>query len=337
MTKEKDFFDDSPIIIYYYFDLSDTDDFCVKLEKWFRDTEHTRPLEFRSWNCYDEKPGHDGDIYCYDAIVMSTLVDEGYLHVLPDIIDTSKVFPWILERSRIHGKIYGIPLMTCANMLICKEEDYFPMSNIFDIPEGLAAPLKSMASFYYLYAFCNIQNRKDDIIRTIKQVKKLMSDDTYENSRFANYDGMKRFKNGDCKYIIGFSEDIRLFDKANYKVQLINMSDTEINEMPLFPVDFASLGKDVSGEKLLDCLDLMEIISNSEFIYDICFSNGKLQYMLPTDQSLYPRLAEADPLYNEFFEFLSNEYNGILRFGKHYYEVFPEREKELLEILNQVE
>lgn len=337
MTKKMDFFDDSPIILYYYFDISDSADFCVKLEKWFRSTGHTRPLEFRSWNCYDDKPGHDGDIYCYDAVVMSTLVDEGYLHELPDIIDTSKVFPWILDCSRIHDKIFEIPLMTCANVLICREADFFPMNNIFDIPHGLAAPLKSMASFYYLYAFCNIQNRKDAINRTIKQLKLLMSDDNYENSRFANYDGLDRFKNGDCKYIIGFTEDIRRLDTDKYKVQLINMSDNPINEMPLYPVDFASLGKNVSGEKLLDCLDLMEIISNSDFIYDICFSNGKLQYMLPTDQTLYPRLAESDSLYNEFFKFLSNEYNGILRFGKHYYEIFPEHEKEILDMLNQIE
>ena len=36
--------DGAPIIIYYYFDLSDTEAFCLNLEKWFRDSGHTRPL-----------------------------------------------------------------------------------------------------------------------------------------------------------------------------------------------------------------------------------------------------------------------------------------------------
>ncbi len=94
-----------------------------------------------------------------------------------------------------------------------------------------------------------------------------MSDDSYTKSRFADYDGLSRFKNGECKYIIGFTEDIRRLEKGNYKVQPLNMSDNAINEMPLYPIDLASLGKNVSGEKLLDCLDLMEIISNSDFIY----------------------------------------------------------------------
>ncbi len=40
--------EESPIIVYYYFDLSDTEAFCSRLEKRFRDSGHTRPLEFRN-------------------------------------------------------------------------------------------------------------------------------------------------------------------------------------------------------------------------------------------------------------------------------------------------
>ena len=67
MVKKKKRSDESPIIIYYYFDLSDTEAFCAKLEAWFRDSGHTRPLEFRSWNCYNQMPGYDGDIYSFFA------------------------------------------------------------------------------------------------------------------------------------------------------------------------------------------------------------------------------------------------------------------------------
>ena len=325
--------DGAPIIIYYYFDLSDTEAFCLNLEKWFRDSGHTRPLEFRSWNCYNEKPGYDGDIYCYDAIVMSTLVDEGYLRVLPDIIDTGRVFPWILDRSRIHNKIYGIPLMACSNVLICREEDDFPMSNIFDIPQGLAAPLKSMAYFYYLYAFCTIQGQEDSVNRTIKQLKLLMNNDTYENSHFATYDGFTRFMNGDCKYIIGFTEDIRRFDTGRYKVRTLNLSDNPTNEMPLYPVDLASLGRDVSGDKLLDCLDLLEIMTDQEFIFNLCLQEGRLQYMLPPCRSVYGRLAEIDPIYDELYRQLLPEENGVFRYGKSFYEDFYQKSDKLLESL----
>ena len=43
----------------------------------------------------------------------------------------------------------------------------------------------------------------------------------------------------------------------DYVVRFANFSDHEEDQMPLFMVDFASLGRDVHEEKLLDCLDLL--------------------------------------------------------------------------------
>ena len=62
--------------------------------------------------------------------------------------------------------------------------------------------------------------------------------------------------------------------------------------------------------------------AGSDFIYDICFSNNKLQYMLPTDQTLYQKLKESDNIYQDFYEILSNENNGIIRFVMLIYKVF---------------
>ena len=327
--------DDSPIIFYYYFDLSDPIDHCNKLKERFIKSGHTREIEFRSWDCYSDRPGKDGDIYCYDAFVLSTLVDEEYIRQLPDIIDTSKVFPNILERSSIRGKIYGIPIMSCANVVICREEDDFDIKNVFDLPKGSAIPMQSMIMTYYLYAIANYQSSGNEVIKAIKYMRSLISDEHYSKSRFKYYDGIKRFDEGECKYLLGFTEDIRHLKKRKYKVHLLNMSDSHTNDMPLLPTDFASIGKHVREEKLLDCIDLLEILSDSDFIYDSCFSDGKLQYMLPSDKTLYPRLAETDPIYNDFFELMNNENNGILRFGKHFYEKYLDKQNELLKILNE--
>ena len=327
--------DRSPIIFYYYFDLSDTKAFCDLLQKRFEESGHDRVIEFRAWDCYDDPPARDGDVYCYDALVLSTLVDEGYIRVLPDIIDTSRVFPWILDRSKVRGKIYGIPLMTCANVFICRAEDRIPVRNIFDIPPGLSAPMKSMAMTYYLYALCNLQDRRDDVIKTLRQIRRIIGDKAYATSKFAVYDGIERFNRGDCKYLIGFTEDIRNLTPGDYAVSLVNFSDLPVNEMPLLPTDFVSLGKNIYADKLLDCLDLMEIMADSSFIYDLCTTNGRLQYMLPADATVYPRLAEIDPIYSEFFKIAGNEDNGILRFGKHFYTDYIRKEEELLAMLEE--
>lgn len=166
----------SPIIFYYYCDLADTEAFCELLRSRFMESGHDRAIIFRSWDCFDGPPGRDGDVFCYDALALTALVDEGYIRVLPDIIDT---------------------------------------------------------------------------------------------------------------------------------------------------------------EKLLDCLDLMEIMADSDFIYDLCTTGGKLQYMLPADASVYPRLAQLDPIYDEFYQIASNEDNGVLRFGKHFFTEYPKKRAELQHILEE--
>ena len=54
--------DDGPLVIYYYYDLTDTDAFCRLLEERFRASGHDRPIEFVNWNCYLEQPGRDADL-----------------------------------------------------------------------------------------------------------------------------------------------------------------------------------------------------------------------------------------------------------------------------------
>ena len=115
--------DDSPVVIYYYFDLADTDHFCRKLEQRFRTSGHTRGIEFKNWNCYKTEPGRDGDIFIYDAIALSALAEKGYLHRLPEIIDTEDMFSWTIDKSKFRKKTYGIPLMICSNALICRREE----------------------------------------------------------------------------------------------------------------------------------------------------------------------------------------------------------------------
>lgn len=297
-----------------------------------------REIRFVKWDCYKELPGRDGDLFIFDAVTMSALVDKGFLHQLPDIIDVDDMFTWTIEKSKVRQKTYGVPLMVCSNALICRREDDRKIRSIMDLHEPVAIPLRSMMMYYYLQAFCNHQNEPDIYSRIIKHLAELIGGgDSVDRSYLADYDGIRRFNQRECRYFLGFTESIRLFKPDDYVVRFANFSEHEEDQMPLFMVDYASLGRNVQEEKLLDCLDLLEIIADPQFICQLCVQDGQLQYMLPACKSVYAELSKLDPLYNTLFRMLLSEENGVFRYGARFYEDFYSRGDALLNSLKELD
>lgn len=254
---------------------------------------------------------------------MSALVDKGFLHQLPEIIDTGDMFSWTIDKSKVRKKTYGIPLMICANTLFCRKEDDRNIKNIMQLHDSMAIPLRSMLFYYYLQAFCNYQDKSEKVSAVLAHLKDLMGGEALlDRSTLADYDGIGRFNRGECKYLLGFTESLRLLEPGDYILNFANFSDNEEDQMPLFMVDYASLGNHVREEKLLDCLDLLEIMADPDFSYALCMQEGKLQYMLPACKSVYPRLAASDSLYDRLYQMLLPEENGVFRYGPQFYEVF---------------
>ena len=204
------------------------------------------------------------------------------------------MFTWVIDKSKVRQKTYGVPLMICANSLICRRKDDRQISNVMELNESVAIPMRSMLMYYYLQSFCNYQDRSDRYYEVMQHLTKLMGGKAFlEQSSLKEYNGIERFIRGECKYFLGFTESLRLFEPDDYVVRLANFSGHDEDQMPLFMVDFASLGKNVREEKLLDCLDLLEIMADKTFVYDLCTAEGRLQYMLPATKSVYQELAKA--------------------------------------------
>ena len=70
-------------IIFYYDEIDGMEYLWPRLVERFRQAGHARPILFKEYDCYKELPGTDGDLYTYDAIVLSALVDKGFLRTLP--------------------------------------------------------------------------------------------------------------------------------------------------------------------------------------------------------------------------------------------------------------
>ena len=320
-------------IIFYYDSLEGLEHLWPALKERFRQTGHKRPIIFREYDSYKELPGKDGDLYTYDAIVLSALVDKGFFRALPESVSCDHVFPWVMEKSRVRRRAYGVPFMLCSPALICRKRDDLHVQNIMELKEGTAIPLRSMLMFYFVQSFCeNLSLRKS--FRVMEHLLDLIGGrDALEHSGSSEYDGINRFNREECRYLLAFTEDLHELKKDDYAVSFANFSDNETSRRPRFLADFISVGKQMPEEKLQDCLDLINILISEQFVYETCIPEGDLLYMLPADMIVFRRLSQMDAVYAHLYSQLDSEENGVLRYGKRFYENFYARRDMLLQLL----
>ncbi len=327
--------DKEPIIFYQYFATTDLEDFKKKILKKFKETGHDRDIEFRVWVCDDDIPYRDGDIYTYDAFAIKFLVDNDYIRELPEIIDTSDVFPWVLDTTKVNGKTYGFPWMLCFDAVISRKKDYKPVYTDADLQDNIVIPVGTYAPIYfYTTSALSLEpmpTPKDvDVYDTkafqyLKKIAKITGNvEKAVSMHYKDPETLEEFTSGRKKYIAQFPEIINVFPKDDYAVNHMGFINTEGDDTNLYYVDFISIGKNVKEEKLLDCLDLAEILCSEEFIYDLCAPEGKPNYMCPSHKALYPRLAKLDEIYNNFLDIVSDPNNSAIRFKTNFYEFQPD-------------
>ncbi len=318
-------------IVFYYFNMTGSDSFKKLLEDKFRQTGHMRPVVFKEWDCCKELPGTDGDLYLYDCVTMSALADKKYIRVLPDDISSGDVFPWLVDRGRVRNKCYGVPVMMCCNALICRKSDDPHIQSVMELNERTAIPLRSMLMYYFIQAVCSSRSLK----KSVKVMEHLLGliggRDCLRDSRTADYDGINSFNEGKCRYFLGFTESMKYLKKDDYTVSFPSFSDKGRNKV--FMADFVSLGNRIPEDKLQDCIDLIRIIADEQFVYEVCTLDGQLQYLLPANRSVFPRLAGIDPVYRQFYSLIGSGENDILRYGKSFYETIYQQGDILLQFL----
>ena len=320
-------------IIFYYDHLDGLEYLCPRLEERFRQTGHARPILFREYDCYKELPGTDGDLYTYDGVVLSALADKGFLRSLPKSVSCEQVFPWVMERSRVRQRTYGAPFMLCSTALICRQKDDLHVQNIMELHENVAIPMRSMLMFYFVQAVCENLSLKKSFHVMEHLLDLIGGRDNLAESRMSDYDGINRFNREECRYLLGFTEDLFDLRKDDYVVSFANFSENEASRRPRFLADFISLGKHLPKEKLQDCLDLIRILISEQFVTELCDPDGQLRYLLPADRRVFRALAERDPLYSHLYKQLDSEGNGVLRYGKSFYETFYSKRDVLLQLL----
>ena len=320
-------------LVIYYCSYIGTEAYRALLEERFRQTGHDRPLVFREWNCYKDIPEEDGDLYIYDGVAMPALADKGFLRPVADETPTDGVFDWVIDDSRINGKLYGVPVMLCANSLVCRKKDGIHARNIMEIDEEVAIPLRSMLLYYCIQTVLNNRTPQESV-KVMEHLLDLIGGrDRLAESDFDDYDGSGRFARGECRLLLCFTENIHDLPKDDYTVSFADFSEDGRVSRQLFMSDFASVGKNAAEDKLQDCLDLINIMADEKFIYEVCTQEGEFQYFLPANRNTFMRLSGEDHLYDELFRSIESEENGLLLYGKNYYEDFTIQKNVLLQFL----
>ena len=82
-------------------------------------------LHFADWDCYVSDPDQALDVFVFDAIYLSSFVDEGYLLPIPEetIRNREDLFAFALEDCRSGEALYALPQLLCTDFLYTRKSD----------------------------------------------------------------------------------------------------------------------------------------------------------------------------------------------------------------------
>ena len=106
--------DESPIVVYHYFDPKDAEVIRRLMEKWYRARGGKRQIVFRRQETVFPEPPEIVDIYCCDLSILIEMYGLDNIDPLSPFIDTDKVFPALLEQSAIKEEARALPVLVFA-------------------------------------------------------------------------------------------------------------------------------------------------------------------------------------------------------------------------------
>ncbi|MBQ3968775.1 MAG: hypothetical protein II688_08815, partial [Lachnospiraceae bacterium] len=120
------------------------------------------------------------------------------------------------------------------------------------------------------------------------------------------------YDSGAGKGYIGFSESMRFLSKrmSGTSIKTISFSDRE--DLPRLYVDAVAVNSKVTGQRYDKCIELMNVIADSDVLSSISVQNGSPQYLLLARKTPYETLIKSFPLYEQLEKLVLNEKNKVI-------------------------
>ena len=261
-------------------------------------------LHFTDWDCYASDPDPELDVFVYDAIYLSSFVEEGYLLPIPEekIQNREDLIPFALEGCRSDGTLYALPQLLCADFLYTRKDDR-ELSGVSDLPglydvlgdrinqsvipeenEGLLINLSDMPLtkvLMYLEAQVDQQQAYTAYspLPSISDLSAPLLDRVDDIWKMGGYEQVSYLPEDDDEYVrarwfaegrgrayIGYSEAMNAMgDNADEVIVRLFSYDAGRN-IPLFYADAVGIRSDIGGEKKELAFELANLLISEEVL-----------------------------------------------------------------------
>lgn len=333
------------VAIYPY--IPDMELFENVLTKQWKAIEPDVELKFVDWDCYVEPNPENIDVIMYDALFTSHLAETGAIQPIKEeeVHNISDSLRFAVDGAYHNGEMYGIPYLVCSYFLIhfADDEEMAAVDNFNELyaviserknedeSTGMLINYSSDYPYHYLDILMDcsgqyttyeeapsLESPDPQAVEKLNQIRSILAAEP-EKKEGENLGTFRRgalFNDGyGCAYY-GYSEDMHFMGDVLDDIEIRTISFSEKENIQLFFADIVSMGAHVTDPVKQDlCKKLMNLIGSEEFLRELCFGSGDLQYMLPVKKHLLAEAAAKYPMYDRLNELALQENNHIIRFG----------------------
>ena len=330
------------VAVYPY--VSNMELFQEILTDMWEEIEPDISLNYVNWDCYGDPYPNNIDVITYDALFLSSLVENDYVQPLnTEAIDnTYGILSFAMDGAHENGTLYGLPFLACTSLLIHRADDeaMSQVTNYGELCKELAArkkldPNDGLQSGYYVdapYLYLDALADYNSAYSTYEEGLSMETPDEVIVSRLheirdvlapivENESFRERFGQGEGSACTDYSEALYFMGDAATEMTVRPISFFEGENIQMFFTDLASVCSHVTDPAKLECcMKLINLMASEEFQYELCFGTGDIQYMLPAREQVYVAAKEKYPIYETLYELATDKNNRVYRFGPTIYD-----------------
>lgn len=341
------------VALYGY--VPDTERFESAVAEQWEKVEPDVSLNFVEWDCYDEIPDDQVDVFVFDAIYLLDYIDKGYLLPLSedDIDESEDILDFALAGCSYNNSIYAIPQIVCTNLLYYRDgdEDIANVDSIEElyqvlgsresegiIPQSNEGLLVDMSGgtgnvCFYLdglidhnQIYTNYSNLpsptafNSEVVSCLKMMVSMGGKEQVEYWPDNNdsYIRAQWFKDGYGRAYLGYTEAMSSMEDYVQNIDFKLISYCKEDNIPLFFGDLVGINSNIAEENKEYAIELANVVGSAETMVDAISPNEDNiypQYLLPARESVYNAMENDYPIYSELYSIVENPDNRLFLLG----------------------